>query len=121
VIDWRDMQQIKNDVCGESWEAIELYPDETRLVDPSNARYLFASPRRFRFGATPKVGRHVLDHNDDVPGMAAGDPLPPQRPLRLVGMGDDQDSAATTAAPAASTPPPGQDQPGGPAPTSENA
>ncbi len=42
--DFRDYQQIKNDVCGEDWEAIELYPSESRLVDPSNYFLLWAFP-----------------------------------------------------------------------------
>lgn len=42
--DWRDMQRIKNDVCGDTWEAIELYPSEDRLLDPSNYYILWAAP-----------------------------------------------------------------------------
>lgn len=42
--DWRDFQRIKNDVCGEDWEAIELYPSERRLMDPSNYYMLWARP-----------------------------------------------------------------------------
>jgi hypothetical protein len=43
--DWRDLQRIKNDVCGSEWEAIELFPAESRLIDPSNYYILFAAPR----------------------------------------------------------------------------
>ncbi len=42
--DFRDYQKIKNDVCGKDWEAIELYPAESRLVDPSNYFLLWAFP-----------------------------------------------------------------------------
>lgn len=42
--DWRDFQCIKNDVCGEEWEAIELFPKESRLVDPSNYYMLWCAP-----------------------------------------------------------------------------
>jgi hypothetical protein len=42
--DFRDYQNIKNNVCGEDWEAIELYPAESRLVDPSNYFILWAFP-----------------------------------------------------------------------------
>jgi hypothetical protein len=40
--DWRDFQRIKNELVGEEWEAIELYPAESRMVDTANQYYLFA-------------------------------------------------------------------------------
>jgi len=43
--DWRDFQQIKNDLVGQEWEGVELYPAESRLVDPSNRFYLWCFPR----------------------------------------------------------------------------
>jgi hypothetical protein len=43
--DWRDFQAIKNQLCGEDWEAIELYPSESRLVDPSNYYILWCAPK----------------------------------------------------------------------------
>jgi len=42
--DWREFQQIKNDLVGPEWEGVELYPAESRLVDPSNRFYLFCFP-----------------------------------------------------------------------------
>jgi hypothetical protein len=39
--DWRDMQRIKNELVGEEFEAVELFPDERRLVDTSNEYGLF--------------------------------------------------------------------------------
>ena len=42
--DWRDFQAIKNDLVGATWEAIELYPSEDRLLDPCNRFYLWAVP-----------------------------------------------------------------------------
>lgn len=42
--DWRDFQRIKNDLVGPQWEAIELYPAEERLLDPSNYYSLFCAP-----------------------------------------------------------------------------
>lgn len=44
VADWRDMQRIKNDICGNEWEGIELFPAESRLLDPSNYRIMFCAP-----------------------------------------------------------------------------
>lgn len=43
--DFRDFQNIKNDICGEDWEAIELYPAESRLLDPSNYYMLWCAPK----------------------------------------------------------------------------
>jgi hypothetical protein len=40
--DWRAKQRIKNAVLGDQWEAVELYPQEDRLVDTSNQYHLFA-------------------------------------------------------------------------------
>jgi hypothetical protein len=54
--DWREMQRIKNEIVGESVEAVELYPSENRLVDNANWFHLFCFPRlaihggRFPFG-----------------------------------------------------------------------
>lgn len=42
--DFRAFQRIKNDICGSEWEAIELYPAESRLVDPSNYYLLWCAP-----------------------------------------------------------------------------
>lgn len=39
--DWREMQRIKNEICGEETEAVELYPAESRVVDTANQYHLF--------------------------------------------------------------------------------
>jgi hypothetical protein len=39
--DWRDMQRIKNEICGPECEAVEIYPAESRLVDTANQYHLF--------------------------------------------------------------------------------
>ena len=72
VQDWRDLQAIKNQLCGSEYEAIELYPAESRVVDTLNVFHLFvllshedrASPR-FPIGWTtgdrqtdPEPGSH---------------------------------------------------------------
>lgn len=43
--DWRVFQAIKNQLCGPEWEAIELYPAESRLLDPSNMFMLWCAPK----------------------------------------------------------------------------
>ncbi len=52
-IPWRDKQRIKNELIGDEYEAVELYPAETRLVDTANQYHLwcFHDPTyRFPFG-----------------------------------------------------------------------
>jgi len=44
---WTDFQRIKNELCGPEYEAVELYPAESRLVDLSNQYHLWV----FRKGA----------------------------------------------------------------------
>lgn len=56
--DWRDFQRIKNDVVGEEWEAVELYPAESRLIDPSNYFYLWARPSFKEIGKN--IGRQII-------------------------------------------------------------
>ena len=52
VHDWRHFQKIKNDIFGENCEAVELYPDESRLMDTANTYwlYVFKSDYRLPFG-----------------------------------------------------------------------
>lgn len=70
VHDWRDYQNIKNQICGPEWEAVELYPAESRHRDPSNRYYLWCVPLGvFNFGF---VGRCVIPH---------GSGAAPQRPF----------------------------------------
>jgi hypothetical protein len=44
VHDWRELQQIKNELCGEEREAMEIYPAESRRVDTSNQYHLWVMP-----------------------------------------------------------------------------
>jgi hypothetical protein len=39
--DWRDFQQIKNELIGPEFEAVELYPAESRLIDTVNQFHLW--------------------------------------------------------------------------------
>lgn len=67
--DWRDFQNIKNDLVGVDWEALELYPAESRLLDPSNYYILWCAPK---IPLGKFVGRHVTDHHNCIA---------PQRPF----------------------------------------
>jgi hypothetical protein len=67
--DWRDFQAIKNQLAGEECEAFELYPAESRLLDPSNYYTLWCFPGLRRI----KVGQPVREVRD------ADEALAPQR------------------------------------------
>lgn len=42
VHDWRHLQEIKNRLIGPEFEAVEIYPAETRVVDTANQYHLWA-------------------------------------------------------------------------------
>jgi hypothetical protein len=44
IHDWRDLQRIKNELFGPEFEAIELYPAESRVVDTANQYHLWVLP-----------------------------------------------------------------------------
>ena len=59
--DWRDMQAIKNQLAGAECEAFELYPAESRLLDPSNYYTLWCFPglKRIKVGQNERIVRNV--------------------------------------------------------------
>jgi hypothetical protein len=62
IMDWRDLQWIKNQLVGPEVEMVQLFPAESRLVDSANQYYLhgYADPSyRFPFGFTS--GRLVTE------------------------------------------------------------
>lgn len=61
--DWRDFQAIKNQIAGPECEAFELYPAESRLIDPSNYFTLWCFPglKRIKVGVEE---RHVLNADE---------------------------------------------------------
>ena len=44
LCDWREFQQIKNDLCGEAYCGIEIYPPESSMVDTVNVFHLWVFP-----------------------------------------------------------------------------
>ena len=52
IRDWRHFQTIKNELCGENREAVEIFPSEKRLVDTANQYHLWVLPegQMFPFG-----------------------------------------------------------------------
>jgi len=66
--DWREFQQIKDELVGPECEGAELYPAQSRLVDESNKYHIFcaADPAyRFPFGFTT---RSVWEADRGLPG-----------------------------------------------------
>jgi len=49
INDWRDLQRLKNELCGTNTEAVELYPAERRLVDAANQYHLYVLEPGFEF------------------------------------------------------------------------
>lgn len=45
---WKDFQRIKNDLCGPSFTAIEVYPPEDELVDDIDMWHLWCLPAGVR-------------------------------------------------------------------------
>lgn len=89
VRDWRDFQEIKNQLVGPNCEGVELFPAEDRLVDTANQYHLWviADPDyRFPFGFSHgrevssksshgSVQRPLVDEEKKGPG---GEPGPAQ-------------------------------------------
>ena len=47
--DWRKMQDIKNQLCGEAREAFEIYPAERRVIDDDDQYHLIVLPLGYKF------------------------------------------------------------------------
>jgi len=62
--DWRDFQGIKNQIAGPECEAFELYPAESRLLDPSNYYSLWCFPGLKQIKVGISQGRRVLDADE---------------------------------------------------------
>lgn len=61
IHDWRAFQRIKNELCGESREAIEIYPPEEHLVDEANQFHLWVMPEGMVSPVGFRYGRSVSD------------------------------------------------------------
>lgn len=94
IHDWRDLQRIKNELCGREREAIEIYPAESRLVDTSNQYHLWVLPRGMRvpFGYDE---REVCDEEEARKEGAVQRPFdtPPEEPCSKT---DPEEPPSTT-------------------------
>jgi hypothetical protein len=69
--DWREFQQLKNYLVGAEWEAVEIYPAESDLKDPSNRFYLWCYRKgtildKIGAGLGMKSGRDVVGPEDSI-------------------------------------------------------
>jgi len=61
--EWKDHQQIKSQLIGPEYEAVELFPAESRLIDTTNEYHLWAHPNpRFRFPFGFSSNRCVIEN-----------------------------------------------------------
>ncbi len=82
--DWRVGQWIKNEICGEEAEGMEIYPAESRLVDTSNQYHLWVFMRPGHRIPCGWSNRLVLDSDGNGHRQGALSALAPdakQRPL----------------------------------------
>jgi len=61
--DWREFQELKNMLIGPEWEAVEIYPAESELKDPSNRFFLWCFRKGTiadKLGAGLPAGRLII-------------------------------------------------------------
>mgnify|MGYP001170290432 CR=1 FL=1 len=63
--DWADFQKIKDDICGELREAIQIYPSSERLVDTANQYHLWVLPEGMAIPFGWFEGRVINDDSFD--------------------------------------------------------
>lgn len=61
IHDWRDLQRIKNELCGTDAEGCEVYPAEDRLVDEANQFHIWVMEPGARLPFGHHAGRVVAD------------------------------------------------------------
>lgn len=74
--DWRDFQRIKNQLAGPEWEAVEIYPAESRKVDGANQYHLWCFQFTLGFGFNQRVVANSFQSERTAPGSVQRDPEP---------------------------------------------
>ena len=72
--DWRDFQRIKNQLAGPEWEAVELYPAESRLVDMANQFHLWCFEQPLGLGWQQRLVGNQAQADLTSPGAVQRDP-----------------------------------------------
>lgn len=66
--DWRDMQRIKNEICGYERTAVEIYPPMSNLVDTCNQFHLWVYPEDYELDFGYKQ-REVMPSTEIAKGL----------------------------------------------------
>jgi hypothetical protein len=74
IRNWRHLQQIKNEVCGEEQEAVEIFPRESRLADNANQLHLWVLPSGEQVPFGFSHGMVTIDPEEVARFNANGDP-----------------------------------------------
>lgn len=92
VHNWRHFQQMKNEICGEFREAIELYPSEARVADNANQYHLFVLPEGVEVPIGFPSGMVSISPEDVAAYNEAGGPgrQEPMQPGLTVGQKMDE-------------------------------
>jgi len=78
--DWREFQRIKNELVGPEFEAIEIYPAESRLNDEADQFHLYVFPE----GIQIPIGYFVRRVSEEVPTLGSQRPFE-FKPLEVKG------------------------------------
>lgn len=84
--EWKHLQQIKNQLVGPEFEAVELFPAESRLIDTGNEYHMWvhADPH-YRFPLGWKRRRWVLDRPVGFPSGSLDGAAVADRPASPIG------------------------------------
>ena len=63
---WQELQRIKNDVLGEHWAAVEVYPSERLVVDEADIYHLWCTTEKLRVG-WDDGGEYTVRHTFYLP------------------------------------------------------
>ena len=65
---WSEKQQIKNELFGENRTAVEVFPEEDRLVDTADVYHLWVFEKHFRlpFGIHPKEIKPAINRGYSI-------------------------------------------------------
>lgn len=69
IINWNHLQRIKNEIVGPEYEAVELFPAESRLVNLANQYHLWVLSKkgaRFPFGFSNRAVRGQIEGSKAV-------------------------------------------------------
>jgi hypothetical protein len=87
--DWRELQRIKNEIIGPEYEAVEVYPAESRLVDTSNQYHLFVfTTFKLPFGFKDRMvvagSTSTTGQREFPPGLLPADAIPAEKAEELM-------------------------------------